>query len=179
MTQQNETPRHFTITITEKQSRVIARALELQQRVHMGQLDHIVYELGWTGRFCTLEDTEAARPGYPPSLQEIGHAVGLASKSTVHAHLRNLMTRGYVTREAKTTRTLCLTPLGYSALGVQPDPPVPLDGKRWVPVLHTSEDVRTFLRNPHRPPPRIARAEALTPDRTVLSRLEEVQGVSP
>lgn len=120
-----------------------------------------------------------ARPGYPPSIQEIGHAVGLASKSTVHTHLQNLIARGYVTREPKSVRTLCLTPLTYAVLGVGPEPPAPRDGKRWVPVLHTSEDVRAFLDSPRRPAPRRAPTEALTPDSTVLLPLEAVQGVSP
>lgn len=118
-----------------------------------------------------------ARPGHPPSLQEIGRAVGLASKSTIHTHLRNLMARGYVTREAKTVRTLCLTPSAYAALGaVLETPPAPSDGKRWVPVLHTSEDVRAFVDSPRRPAPRNAPAEALTPERTVLLPLETTQG---
>ncbi len=53
--------KRFTLTITEKQGRVIARALELQQRVHMGQLEHVAFELHWAGRFTTLEDSEEAR----------------------------------------------------------------------------------------------------------------------
>ncbi len=35
-----------------------------------------------------------AERGYPPSVREIGEAVGLASSSTVHAHLAVLQTRG-------------------------------------------------------------------------------------
>ncbi len=119
-----------------------------------------------------------ARPGHPPTIREIAAAVGLTSSSTIHTHLRNLMARGYVTKEAKTVRTLCLTPLAYAVLGVQPDPPTSTGGKRWVPVLRTSADVRAFLDSPHRRAPRIAPAEALTPDRTVLLPLELVQGVS-
>ena len=34
--------------------------------------------------------------GYPPTVREIGEAVGLASPSTVHAHLANLERAGYV-----------------------------------------------------------------------------------
>ena len=36
--------------------------------------------------------------GYPPSVREIGKAVGLSSSSTVHAHLRNLEKKGYLVR---------------------------------------------------------------------------------
>ncbi len=121
-----------------------------------------------------------ARPGYPPSLQEIGHAVGLASKSTVHAHIQALIRKGCLTAAPKTVRTLRLTPLANALMGVELETgAAPPDGKRWVPVLRTSEDVRAFLDSPRRRAPRIAPAEALTPDRTVLVRLERVQGVSP
>ena len=34
------------------------------------------------------------RHGYPPTVREIGEAVGLASPSTVHAHLANLERAG-------------------------------------------------------------------------------------
>ncbi len=36
--------------------------------------------------------------GYPPSVREIGSAVGLSSSSTVHAHLTNLERKGYLKR---------------------------------------------------------------------------------
>jgi repressor LexA len=38
--------------------------------------------------------------GYPPSLREIGEAVGLASTSSVSHQMRVLQARGYVSREA-------------------------------------------------------------------------------
>jgi repressor LexA len=34
--------------------------------------------------------------GYPPSVREIGEALGLASSSTVHSHIRSLQRRGYL-----------------------------------------------------------------------------------
>ena len=42
--------------------------------------------------------SEVRAHGYPPSVREIGHAVGLSSSSTVHAHLRNLENKGYLKR---------------------------------------------------------------------------------
>lgn len=33
---------------------------------------------------------------YPPSIREIAEGVGLSSTATVHAHLKNLMTKGYI-----------------------------------------------------------------------------------
>lgn len=41
---------------------------------------------------------EVRRHGYPPSVREIGQAVGLSSSSTVHAHLTNLEKKGYLVR---------------------------------------------------------------------------------
>ncbi len=37
--------------------------------------------------------------GYPPSVREIGEAVGLTSSSTVHAHLAVLQREGYLRRD--------------------------------------------------------------------------------
>src|SRR5438067_13056608 len=37
--------------------------------------------------------------GYPPTVREIGEAVGLASPSTVHAHLANLERAGLLRRD--------------------------------------------------------------------------------
>ena len=39
------------------------------------------------------------RHGYPPTVREIGEAVGLASPSTVHAHLANLERAGLFRRD--------------------------------------------------------------------------------
>jgi repressor LexA len=44
--------------------------------------------------------------GYPPTVREIGQAVGLASPSTVHAHLANLERAGYVKRDPTKPRAL-------------------------------------------------------------------------
>ena len=43
--------------------------------------------------------------GYPPSVREIGEAVGLSSPSTVHAHLRSLQERGYLRTDPTKPRT--------------------------------------------------------------------------
>ena len=44
--------------------------------------------------------------GYPPSVREIGSAVGLASPSTVHMHLKVLQERGLIKRDSKKPRTI-------------------------------------------------------------------------
>lgn len=44
--------------------------------------------------------------GYPPSVREIGAAVGLASPSTVHMHLKSLEEKGYIHRDSNKPRTI-------------------------------------------------------------------------
>ena len=48
------------------------------------------------------------RHGYPPTVLEIGEAVGLASPSTVHAHLANLERAGLLRRDPTKPRALDL-----------------------------------------------------------------------
>ncbi len=47
--------------------------------------------------------------GYPPTVREIGEQVGLASPSTVHAHLANLERAGLIKRDPTKPRALELT----------------------------------------------------------------------
>jgi len=51
-------------------------------------------------------DREVRHRGYPPSVREIGEAVGLSSSSTVHAHLAALQDKGYLTRDPTKPRAL-------------------------------------------------------------------------
>src|ERR1700682_1006482 len=44
-------------------------------------------------------DSQTREQGYPPSVREIGEAVGLSSPSTVHAHLAALQDKGYLRRD--------------------------------------------------------------------------------
>lgn len=46
--------------------------------------------------------------GYPPSVREIGKAVGLSSTATVHGYLLRLEEKGYVRKESQKGRTLKL-----------------------------------------------------------------------
>lgn len=46
------------------------------------------------------------RRGYPPSVREIGEAVGLSSPSTVHSHLSALVDGGYLRRDATKPRAI-------------------------------------------------------------------------
>jgi repressor LexA len=55
-----------------------------------------------------IEKTVGDR-GYPPSVREIGEAVGLASPSTVHSHLHTLQRLGYLRRDPTKPRAIELT----------------------------------------------------------------------
>ncbi len=44
--------------------------------------------------------------GYPPSVREIGERVGLSSSSTIHAHLKTLERRGFISRDPTKPRAL-------------------------------------------------------------------------
>ena len=46
--------------------------------------------------------------GYPPSVREIGKAVGLKSTATVHGYLAKLEKKGYIRKESQKGRTLKL-----------------------------------------------------------------------
>ncbi len=48
----------------------------------------------------------AAKTGYPPTVREIGKAVGLHSSSTVHAHLANLEKAGLLRRDPSKPRAI-------------------------------------------------------------------------
>lgn len=49
---------------------------------------------------------EVQLKGYPPSVREIGEAVGLSSSSTVHAHLERLEELGYLRRDPTKPRAI-------------------------------------------------------------------------
>lgn len=55
--------------------------------------------------------------GYPPTVREIGEKVGLASPSTVHAHLANLERAGLIKRDPTKPRALELTGRAGSRTG--------------------------------------------------------------
>jgi len=50
--------------------------------------------------------TTVAQRGYPPSVREIGDAVGLSSPSTVHSHLTTLANEGFIRRDPTKPRAI-------------------------------------------------------------------------
>src|SRR3954471_17270866 len=53
--------------------------------------------------------SEVKEKGYPPSVREIGEAVGLASSSTVHGHLERLEKKGLIRRDPTKPRAIEIT----------------------------------------------------------------------
>ena len=51
-------------------------------------------------------ETQVLENGYPPSVREIGKAIGLSSTATVHAYLAKLEKQGFIKKEDKKGRTL-------------------------------------------------------------------------
>jgi SOS-response transcriptional repressor LexA len=49
-----------------------------------------------------------ATSGYPPTIREIGNAFGIKSTNGVNDHLRALMRKGYLAKQAGKSRTLTL-----------------------------------------------------------------------
>ncbi|MGB1681904.1 MAG: helix-turn-helix domain-containing protein, partial [Acidimicrobiales bacterium] len=68
--------------------------------------------------------------GYPPSVREIGEAVGLNSPSTVHTHLNTLNRLGYLRRDPTKPRAIEVTwdPNSGVAMARRPVRHVPLVG---------------------------------------------------
>jgi repressor LexA len=75
-------------------------------------------------------DAEVRQRGYPPSVREIGEAVGLSSPSTVHAHLAALQDKGYLRRDPTKPRAMeiALEPTTGAAVERRPARHVPLVG---------------------------------------------------
>ncbi len=58
-----------------------------------------------------------ARKGYPPSVREIGEAVGLKSPSTVHAYIKRLHDAGLIVKDDRKTRAISV-PMEMDTNGV-------------------------------------------------------------
>ncbi len=69
--------------------------------------------------------------GYPPSVREIGEAVGLASSATVHSHLAVLQREGYLRRDPTKPRAIQVRYEPSSQVAMAPGPVrhVPLVGE--------------------------------------------------
>src|SRR5215211_6343431 len=59
----------------------------------------------------------SAKHGYPPTVRDIGKAVGLASSSTVHAHLANLEKVGLLRRDPSKPRAIEMLDRATASVG--------------------------------------------------------------
>ena len=82
-------------------------------------------------------ETAMRERGYPPSVREIAHAVGLASTSAVHHHLQILERDGYLERGAAQSRAIRLTPTAAIRLGLSSElvPQATSADSRVVPII--------------------------------------------
>ena len=87
--------------------------------------------------------------GYPPTVREIGLGVGLASPSTVHAHLAKLETAGHIRRDptkpramfvCQTTTTVTTTEVVAAPVPVAPGGALPLVGSVAAGVPRLAEE---------------------------------------
>ncbi len=88
--------------------------------------------------------------GYPPSVREIGEALGLSSPSTVHSHLSTLVRLGYLRRDPSKPRAIEVVDATPStAMLTGPTRDVPLVGRiaAGSPIL-AEEDVEDVLTLP-------------------------------
>lgn len=67
--------------------------------------------------------------GYPPSVREIGEAVGLASSSTVHGHLERLEKKGFIRRDPTKPRAIEIISEDFNAESNKDVVKIPIVGK--------------------------------------------------
>jgi repressor LexA len=90
----------------------------------------------------------AAKTGYPPTVREIGKAVGLHSSSTVHAHLANLEKIGLLKRDPSKPRAIELL-FDKAKRTIRPSSGLPLVGQvaAGEPIL-AEENIEEYIEVP-------------------------------
>ena len=91
----------------------------------------------------------SAKYGYPPTVRDIGKAVGLASSSTVHAHLANLEKIGLLRRDPTKPRAIELLDRAAASVRGFVKPGLPLVGNvaAGQPIL-AEENIEDFIQTP-------------------------------
>jgi repressor LexA len=91
----------------------------------------------------------SALNGYPPTVRDIGKAVGLASSSTVHAHLANLEKIGLLRRDPTKPRAIELLDRAAASVRSFMQPGLPLVGQvaAGQPVL-AEENIEDYIATP-------------------------------
>jgi repressor LexA len=91
----------------------------------------------------------SAMNGYPPTVRDIGKAVGLASSSTVHAHLANLEKVGLLRRDPTKPRAIELLDRAAAGMRGFVKPGLPLVGQvaAGQPVV-AEENIEEYIQTP-------------------------------
>ena len=91
----------------------------------------------------------SARYGYPPTVRDIGKAVGLASSSTVHAHLANLERIGMLRRDPTKPRAIELLDRAAAGMRAIISPGLPLVGQvaAGAPIV-AEENIEEYIQTP-------------------------------
>ena len=89
----------------------------------------------------------SGRHGYPPTVRDIGKAIGLTSSSTVHAHLANLEKLGLIRRDP--TKPRALEMLGEAARKITGQSGLPVVGRvaAGTPIL-AEENIEDYVQVP-------------------------------
>jgi repressor LexA len=91
----------------------------------------------------------SAEFGYPPTVRDIGKAVGLASSSTVHAHLSNLERIGLLRRDPTKPRAIELLDRATAGVRSVLSPGLPLVGQvaAGQPIV-AEENIEEYIQTP-------------------------------
>ena len=91
----------------------------------------------------------SAEFGYPPTVRDIGKAVGLASSSTVHAHLANLERIGMLRRDPTKPRAIELLDRATAGVRAVMSPGLPLVGHvaAGQPIV-AEENIEEYIQTP-------------------------------
>ena len=91
----------------------------------------------------------SAEFGYPPTVRDIGKAVGLASSSTVHAHLANLERLGLLRRDPTKPRAIELLDRATAGVRAVIGPGLPLVGQvaAGQPIV-AEENIEEYIQTP-------------------------------
>jgi repressor LexA len=89
----------------------------------------------------------SAKHGYPPTVRDIGRAIGLTSSSTVHAHLANLEKLGIIKRDPTKPRALEVL-IDKAKAAVSPGLPVVGRVAAGQPVL-AEENIEEYVEVPN------------------------------
>ena len=113
-------------------NKTVGRAAE-ERGIHMAKLTKMQQKI-----YDYIAET-TRRQGYPPSVREIGEAVGLRSPSTVHFHLKHMEELGVLTKGAGKGRALTLAPLEgtHPSAAAAPVPEQPEAPVGRVPIVGT------------------------------------------